>query len=406
MADDRHPQDTGPEGQLDVSVVFPCLNEEDSIVAVIRQARSAIAKAGLRGEIIVSDNGSTDRSVELARAEGVRVLLSRPKGYGSAYLSGIAAARGEVIVMADADMTYPLERIGDFVAACRESEMAIGIRQTKPDNMPTLNRVLGNPALSGLARFLFSSTVRDFHCGMRAIRRSAARRLDLKTTGMEFASEMVILALQAGLTIEEIPIEYRERVGESKLSRWRDGWRHVRFLLAHSPNRLFIYPGFVAAVIGLVGTVAFIGGPISFGGRPWYVHAELGFVALWLVGLQALSLGWLTRSLDRVSVLRPQGTVNRLIDLSMEKTLAIGLILAAIGSIITLATVVVWGIGGGGELSGGNALVAGAALLIGGLQLVAMSWAKAMVDVSVRTEATTYDEVPALPSRETASIPS
>jgi hypothetical protein len=259
--------------------------------------------------------------------------------------------------------------------------------------MPTLNRLVGNPALSGLARFLFSATVKDFHCGMRAIRASAARRLDLKTTGMEFASEMVILAIQSGLTIEEIPIEYRVRVGESKLNRWNDGWRHVKFLLAHSPNRLFLYPGWAIALIGLIGTLAFIGGPISLGGRPWFVHAQFVFVSLWLVGLQLLSLGWLTRSLERISTRPLRGIVGRTIAASMERTLVVGCVLTTLGLVMAATTAIVWGVGGAGELKGSNALVAGMALFIGGLQLIAVSWCRAMVDVSVKTEPIKFDEV-------------
>jgi glycosyltransferase involved in cell wall biosynthesis len=383
--------------QPKVTVIFPCLNEEESIATVIAEAREALEAASLDGEILVSDNGSTDRSVEIALAEGVRVISASPKGYGSAYLCGIASAKGEILVMADADMTYPLNRIGDFVKACETSEMAIGIRETKADNMPTLNRLVGNPVLSGLARFLFSATVKDFHCGMRAIRRDVAERLGMKTTGMEFASEMVILALQSGLTIEEIPIEYRERVGESKLNRWEDGWRHVKFLLAHSPNRLFLYPGWISALIGLAGTLAFIGGPISLGGRPWFVHAQFVFVAIWLVGLQLLSLGWLTRSLERVSTQEPKGFVTKMINLSMERTLVIGALLTFAGVVMVIATTAIWGFSGAGELRGSNALVAGMALLIGGLQLIAVSWCRAMVDVTVLTEELSFSDITAAP---------
>jgi len=382
-----------------VTVLFPCLNEEESIATVISEAREALGAASLDGEILISDNGSTDRSVEIALAEGARVISVSPRGYGAAYLCGIAAAKGEIIVMADADTTYPLDRIDDFVKVCETSEMAIGIRETKPDNMPTLNRLVGNPVLSGLARFLFSATVKDFHCGMRAIRRDVAEQLGMKTTGMEFASEMVVLALQSGLTIEEIPIEYRERVGESKLNRWEDGWRHVKFLFAHSPNRLFLYPGWISALVGLVGTLAFIGGPITVGGRPWFVHAQLLFVAIWLVGLQLLSLGWLTRSLKRVSTQDPKGFVTRMTDLSMEKTLVIGVLLAVTGLVMAVATTAIWGFNGAGELRGSNALVAGMALLIGGLQLIAVSWCRAMVDVTVLTEQTSFSDIQLAPLR-------
>jgi len=374
-------------------VVFPCLNEEESIAAVIDEANTALEQAGLVGEIIVADNGSTDRSREIALRKGVRVVDASPRGYGAAYLCGIASARGEIIVMADADMTYPLDRIGDFVAACERSEMAVGIRETKADNMPTLNRLVGNPVLSGLARVLFSATVSDFHCGMRAARKSALNKLKLQTTGMEFASEMIILALQSGLSIEEIPIEYRPRVGESKLNRWTDGWRHVKFLLAHSPNRIFLYPGFGLALIGLIGTLVFVGGPITIAGRPWFVHAQLVFVTLWLVGLQLASLGWLTRSLERISVGKPRGPIGRLVEASMEHALVLGGAMAAGGFAIAAITTLNWGLSGGGELTAGNLLVAGMALLVGGLQLIAVSWCRAMVDVSTKAEPIAFHDV-------------
>ena len=233
---------------MQVSVVLPCLNEAASVEAVIRQTRKALDASGLLGEIIVSDNGSDDGSAALALAAGARVIFASPRGYGAALRAGLEAARGEVVVMADTDMTYPLERIADFVAACETADVAVGFRQTHSSNMPLLNRMIGNPLLSGLARWLSSSTVNDFHCGMRSIRSDAASRLDLRTTGMEFASEMLILALD-----------------ESKLNRWRDGWRHVTFLVSYAPARKAVLPAAVAAGVAAAGALGYAAARVERG---------------------------------------------------------------------------------------------------------------------------------------------
>jgi glycosyltransferase involved in cell wall biosynthesis len=382
-----------PSAKPFVTVLFPCLNEEDAVEESIVRARQGLADAGLQGEILISDNGSTDRSVEIALANGARVIEASPQGYGAAYLCGIEAAKGEIIVMADTDLTYPLDRIGDFVKACETAEMTMGIRQVHSDNMPTMHRLLGNPAITGLGRVFHSSEVEDFLCGMRAIRKDAAEKLDLKTPGMEFAAEMVILAEQEGFTIVQFPIDYADRVGESKLNRWRDGWRYLKFLLAHAPNRVFLYPGSVMALVGLVGMMALVGGPLSVGGRPWFVHTQVLFVGLWLVGLQMLALGWLSRSLERVSKREPDGHWRRMIEASMERALMIGGGLMLAGALLASITTIAWGAGGWADLQNGNGFVAGIGLLIGGLQLVAAAWFRAMVDVSVVTEPIEFHEV-------------
>ena len=196
--------------------------------------------------MIVADNGSDDGSAELARDAGALVVFEPRRGYGSAYLAGFAAARGDYIVMADADLTYDFADIPRFVEKLDDgAELVMGdrMKNIQPGAMPWLHRYVGNPVLTGILNLFFRTGVRDAHCGMRAVRRSALPSLDLRTTGMEFASEMVIRAGKERLAIEEIPIHYHPREGESKLSSFRDGWRHLRFLLVHSPNWLFIVPG-------------------------------------------------------------------------------------------------------------------------------------------------------------------
>ena len=249
----------GSSGTPEVSVVIPCLNEEASIGRVVEEARAALDAAQLVGEVIVVDNGSEDDSASLARTAGATVVAETRRGYGSAYLAGLAQARGRYIVMADADGTYPLDRMGDLVERLRAgADLVLGSRfrgTIEPGAMPWSNRYLGNPFLTGMLNMLFRSGVSDAHCGLRAVRRDVLGELRLSATGMEFASEMVIKAGKRRLRLEEIPIDYRVRIGDSKLSRFSDAWRHVRFMLVHSPAFLFILPGGGAALAGLVGLV-------------------------------------------------------------------------------------------------------------------------------------------------------
>jgi len=276
-----------------VSVVIPCLNEAENIEACVNAARRALEAMSVHGEVVVADNNSEDDSAVLAERAGARVVVERRRGYGSAYLAGFEAARGQYIVMADADLTYDFDEIPRFVAALEDgAEMVIGDRMDniQPGAMPWLHRYVGNPILTGLLNLFFSTGVKDAHCGMRALRRDVLARLDLRTTGMEFASEMVIRASKERLRIAEFPIEYHPRGGESKLSSFRDGWRHLRFLLVHSPNHLFIVPGAVLAGTGAV-IVAYVGSGLDFFGRAWGVHALIGGALLMIVGTQVLALG-------------------------------------------------------------------------------------------------------------------
>jgi glycosyltransferase involved in cell wall biosynthesis len=276
-----------------VSVVIPCLNEEDNVESCVRGAIGALAAAGLDGEVIVVDNDSEDRSAELAASAGARVIHESRRGYGSAYLAGFAAARGTYIVMADADLTYDFGEIPRFVRGLDDgADLVMGNRMgnIKPGAMPWLHRYIGNPLLTGLLNLFFRTGVRDAHCGMRALRRDALERLDLRTTGMEFASEMVIRASKQKLAISEIDIEYHPRGGESKLSSFRDGWRHLRFLLVHSPTYLFILPGALLAALGVFITVTVLA-QIDVLGRSWDIHALIGGALFTIIGTQVLALG-------------------------------------------------------------------------------------------------------------------
>ena len=278
---------------LELSVLIPCLNEEANIEECVARARETLNEHGIAGEVLVVDNASTDRSGELAEAAGARVVLETRRGYGSAYLAGLNAARGSYIVMADADLTYDFGEIPRFLAELRNgADMVIGNRMNNihPGAMPWLHRYVGNPLLSGLLNLLFHTGVDDAHCGMRALRREALPCLDLRTTGMEFASEMVIRAAKEKLMIRQFDIEYHPRGGESKLSSFRDGWRHLRFLLVHSPNHLFIFPGAVMAVLGGLCELIVIA-RLGVLGRAWDIHALIGGALLAIVGTQVMALG-------------------------------------------------------------------------------------------------------------------
>jgi hypothetical protein len=276
-----------------VSVVIPCLNEAETIEACVRRALAALAENELPGEVIVADNGSEDGSASLAEAAGAHVVHEPRRGYGSAYLAGFAAAQGEYIVMADADLTYDFGYIPQFVSELDGgAEMVIGDRMDNihPGAMPWLHRYVGNPILTATLNIFFRTGVKDAHCGMRAFRRDVLPRLSLRTTGMEFASEMVIRAAKTGLEVRQFPIEYHPRVGESKLSSFRDGWRHLRFLLVHSPTYLFILPGAVMAALGTLVAVTVLA-QISVLGRAWDLHAMVAGALLMIVGVQVLALG-------------------------------------------------------------------------------------------------------------------
>jgi glycosyltransferase involved in cell wall biosynthesis len=223
--------------KTEISVVMPCLNEGTTIGKCVREAKAALKKNGLDGEIVVSDNGSTDNSVAIARRKGARVVFQKKKGYGNAYLKGLYAARGTYIIIADSDMTYPMHKLGEFVEELRNgNDFVIGSRlkgKIMPGAMPPLHRYIGNPILTGILNLLFHTGVSDAHCGMRGFTKKAFLCMQLKSPGMEFASEMVIRASQLKLSIKEIPIDYYARSDKSasKLNSFRDGWRHLKFMI-------------------------------------------------------------------------------------------------------------------------------------------------------------------------------
>jgi len=281
---------------LEVSVVLPCLNEEDAIGGCINKVKDCLAREKIKGEIIVADNGSTDNSVEIARSLGARIAPEPRKGYGSAYLRGIAQAQGRYIIMADSDNTYDLGDIPAFLEKLRQGcGLVIGSRFKGKINkgaMSWSHRYIGNPILSGMCRLFFNTKLSDIHCGMRGISAEAFRKMRLRTLGMEFATEMVVSALQNNIKTCEIPITYYPREGYSKLKALPDAWRHIRFMLLYCPAWLYLIPGLVGFVSGIFLMVFLIlKGTFLFLGHRWDVHLAVFASAMSILSYQVLNLG-------------------------------------------------------------------------------------------------------------------
>ena len=338
-----------------ISVVVPCLNEEEAVGRVVDQANEGIARSGLPGEVIVVDNGSDDRSAEIAATHGARVVSEPRRGYGSAYLTGLDAARGRYIVMGDADDTYPIRELAQFVDRLEQGDdLVIGSRfsgEIHDGAMPWANRYIGNPILTGMLNVLFGVKVSDAHCGMRAVKREALPSLDLHSTGMEFASEMVFKAYRRGLNVSEIPIDYFPRTGESKLHRVGDAWRHVRFMLLYSPSWLYLVPGGLLLLLGIVGMLVLASGPVDVFGRTWQIHTMLGFVAFTLIGAQVIQLGVFARTYARVQIGEHDPLLDRLgRHLRLEHGLLFGGVLAMLALTGLFAIATEWALAGFGTL--------------------------------------------------------
>src|SRR6266540_3983097 len=339
--------DGGVRGTVEkprVSVVFPCLDEAETIAECVTSARAVLEEGGLDGEVIVVDNGSTDGSGNLARAAGALVVDEPRRGYGSAYLAGLAIARGEYIVMVDADLTYDFGEIPRFVQELEEgAQLVVGNRMQsiKPGAMPLLSR-LGNPLLSGFLNVLHRTNIRDVHCGMRALRRDVLPALNLRTVGMEFASEMVIRATRERLDVREVPIELHPRVGTSKLSPFRDGWRHLRVILVYNPTFLFLVPGAVMLAAGVLITfLVFVEVPIF--GRNLYIHSEIVGCLLILIGVQAVGTGLAARVFGVYFISEQDELFRRLRGrLRLEHGLALAVVLGLAGLALLGVVVETW----------------------------------------------------------------
>ena len=362
----------------EVSVVLPCLNEAETLGTCIQKAQRCFAAHGLRGEVVVADNGSTDGSREIAEQLGARVVPAHPRGYGAAVMAGLEAARGDFVVIADSDDSYDLGEVHKFIAALRGgAEFAMGTRyrraggRVEPGAMPFLHYWLGTPVLSALARVLFGARITDINSGMRGLRRDAVGRLNLRMTGMEVASEIVIKAALLGLRTVEVPITLH-RDGRSRrphLRTWRDGWRHLRMMLLFSPRWLFGAPGLLLTVLGGLGLLLLAGGPKRLGGIGFDINTMLVSSLVLAAGAQLLLLGVMARAFVAQENLLPRQGARREPPL-IEWWLLAGLGFLLVGAYLVGTAVLGWAQGGFGQLAGASRrVVFGAVLLAVGVQL-------------------------------------
>ena len=375
----------GDESPLELTVVLPCLNEAETLATCVRKALGSIAALGIAAEVVIADNGSTDGSQAIARAEGARVVDVPTPGYGAALMGGIEAARGRFVIMADADDSYDLSNLGPFVEALRGgADLVMGNRfqgGIAPGAMPPLHRYLGNPVLTFIGRLFFHSPSGDFHCGMRGFRRDAILDLGLRTTGMEFASEMVVKATLEHLAITEVPTTLSPdgRSRPPHLRTWRDGWRHLRFLLLYSPRWLFLYPGLLLLGLGLVLGIALLPGPIQIGHHALDVTALVYAMGMVLIGFQAIMFGVFARAFAMNEGLLPvsKGLQRAFHVVTLERGLVIGVLMLVVGFAIAVYSLLNWGSNDFGALDTRDAIrvaVPAATLLVLGFETVMASF--------------------------------
>lgn len=353
------PTEVNDDAVIELSVVMPCLNEARTLGDCIKQAQKAIADHNLSAEIVIGDNGSTDGSQEIASRLGARVINVTQRGYGAALMGGIEAARGRFVVMGDADLSYNFGDIPLFLEKLRAgSGLVMGNRflgGIKPGAMPVLNRYLGNPVLTAMGRVLFKAPARDFQCGLRAFSRPAYERLKLRTTGMEFASEMVVKASLAGVGIAEVPTTLSPdgRGRAPHMRPWRDGWRNVRFMVLYSPRWLFLYPGLFLMLVGFAAGLWLLPGPQRVGAITFDVHTMVYAGLALIVGFQIVSFAFFTKLFAITEgLLPPDPRLDKLFKyVTLEVGLMAGFILMAVGVGTALSAVLHWKATGFGQLN-------------------------------------------------------
>jgi glycosyltransferase involved in cell wall biosynthesis len=379
----------------ELSIVLPCLNEAETLAVCIRKAQQSLRSLGVTGEVIVADNGSTDGSQEIARAEGARVVDVPRKGYGAALQGGIEAAGGEYVLMGDADDSYALDDIGGFLDALRGgADLVMGNRfqgGIEPGAMPFLHRYVGNPVLSWAGRLFFHIPIGDFHCGMRAFRRDRILALGMRTEGMEFASEMVVRASLAGLRIVEVPTTLRPdgRSRAPHLRTWRDGWRHLRFLFAFSPRWFLLYPGLAMVAAGLLGLAVLAVNELTIGPLTFGVHTMLACATAVVTGLQVVGVAVISRSYaGHLGLLPRTDRLEKWLErTTLERGLILGTVLALAGIVCFLLAVAQWGSSGFGMLDPVSTMqlpILGMVLIVGGAQLAIVGFALSLIATGSR----------------------
>jgi len=381
---------------IELTILMPCLNEAETLATCIDKARAYLARSGVSGEVLIADNGSTDGSQAIAREHGARVLDVPARGYGSALIGGIDAALGTYVIMGDADDSYDFEHLDRFVERLRAGdELVMGNRFAggiAPGAMPPLHKYLGNPVLSWIGRVFFRAPIKDFHCGLRGFNREAMLELHLVTTGMEFASEMVVKATLEGLRVSEVPTTL-SKDGRSRpphLRSWRDGWRHLRLLLIFSPRWLFLIPGIAGFLIGIAGTTFLTFGPLVIGSVGFDVSSQVYLAALTVVGYQAVLFAFLTKIYAqhrgfRIPMSRNFERLEK--RASLEFAAVAGLVLFVIGLGVGITQFVAWSGTGFGALDAAETLrlaVPASLLMMLGSQTIMAGMFVGVLSVSVQ----------------------
>lgn len=332
---------------MELTILMPCLNEAETLETCIRKARTYLETSGVDGEILIADNGSTDGSQDIARRCGARVVDVPMRGYGAALIGGCNAAYGDYVIMGDADDSYDFLHLDPFVEKLREGyDLVMGNRfkgGIEPGAMPPLHKYIGNPVLSFIGRLFYPSSIGDFHCGLRGYRRESILKLGLCTTGMEYASEMVVKATLYKLKIAEVPTTLKKdgRSHPPHLRSFRDGWRHLKFLLMHSPNWLFMYPGVALLVVGLLLMIGLMFGPISIGSVTLDIHTMLYGSAFAIIGASTIQFSLFTKTYAKRSGFIPVED-KEISKLTEDRVILAGGILLGLGIVATILALVLW----------------------------------------------------------------
>lgn len=369
---------------VELSVVMPCLNEAETLAICIKKAQGFFEREKINGEVIIADNGSTDRSQHIAKSLSATVVNVSQKGYGSALRGGIEAANGKYIIMGDADDSYDFNQLMPYLSKLREgNDLVMGNRfkgGIKKGAMPFLHKYLGNPVLSFIGRLFFKSNIGDFHCGLRGFSKKAYHTMELKTTGMEFASEMIVKASLKNLRIDEVPtiLSPDGRSRPPHLNTWRDGWRHLRFLLLYSPNWLFFIPGALLMALGLITSTLLVFGPVTIRTITFDVHTLLYTSGLVLIGFQLILFYGLTKVFTVENELLPKSKkYDRLFKfINLEKGLIVGLALVIVGVVLSILAYADWQAISFGDIENTSVLrrvIPAVTLMLLGVQIILFS---------------------------------
>lgn len=381
------------DAAVELTVLMPCLNEAETLEICINKALGFMQRACVSGEVVIADNGSTDGSQKIATDAGARVINIEEKGYGAALSGGIVAARGKFVIMGDADDSYDFANLDQFVEKLREGkDLVMGNRfrgGIAPGAMPPLHKYLGNPVLSFVGRLFFTSEIKDFHCGLRGFNRDAILKLNLRTTGMEFASEMVVKATLTKLNVAEVPTTL-SKDGRSRaphLRSFRDGWRHLRFLLLFSPRWLFLYPGITLLLLGIFATGALLPGPVQLTNRIQLdIHTLLIASMMVLVGVQAISFALIGRRFaSRYGFIPRTPTFEKVLEaLSLERILLVSFIVILAGFVGIMWSISEWASTDFGRLSYGDMMrrmIISMTAIVAGMQTMMTGFLSSMINI-------------------------